>query len=388
MAEATAMRDQIVAWRRDLHQHPELAFQEVRTAELVAAVLRNLGLEVQTGVGRTGVVAVLEGDTDGPTVLVRCDMDALPITEENVIPYTSQNRGVMHACGHDGHTAIGLAVASLMQAKRTQLRGRLKFVFQPAEEIAEGARAMIADGVLGDPQPTVALGLHLWNSVPLGTVGLTPGPSMAGADVFEIIIHGKGGHGASPHETHDPLLAAAQVVTALQSIVSRNVSPLDTAVVSVTSFHAGTASNIIPPEARLLGTIRTYTEDVYSVVASHLQTITRGVAGALGCTAEIQISRLTPPLYNDPAVTRIVSEAVAPIVHPENILPNVRTMGAEDMAVFLQHIPGCFMFVGSANAERQLDYPHHHPRFDFDEAVLPLGTALLASAIAAYVIPG
>ncbi|MBN2472260.1 MAG: amidohydrolase [Anaerolineae bacterium] len=388
MAEATSMRDQIIAWRRDFHQHPEMAFEEKRTAALVAAELRDLGLEVQTGIGKTGVVAVLEGATNGPTVLVRCDMDALPITEENVVPYASQNNGVMHACGHDGHTAIGLAVAHLMHARRSQIQGRLKFVFQPAEEIAEGASAMIADGALENPKPDVALGLHLWNSVPVGKVGLTPGPSMAGADTFEIIIRGKGGHGASPHETRDPLLAAAQVVSALQSIVSRNVNPLETAVVSVTSFHSGTASNVIPPQAQLLGTIRTYTEEMHALVTTRLKTITTGIAEALGCSAEIRIDRDAPPLYNDPTVTQAVAAAISPIVRPEHILPNERTMGAEDMAVFLQHIPGCFMFVGSANAEQQLDYPHHHPRFDFDEAALPLGAALLASAIAAYVIPG
>ncbi len=387
LAEANAIRDQIVAWRRELHQHPEMAFQEIRTAQLVASVLSALGLEVQTDIGKTGVVGLLEGAAAGPTVLVRCDMDALPITEENAAPYSSHNPGVMHACGHDGHTAIGLAVASLMQARRDQIKGRLKFVFQPAEEVAAGANAMIADGVLLDPKPDVALGLHLWNSLPLGMVGLTAGPTMAGANIFEITIHGKGGHGASPHETHDPLLAAAQVVTALQSIVSRNVDPLDTAVVSVTSFHAGTANNIIPPEAHLLGTIRTYTEETYALVAARLEAITTGIAEALGCTAEITITRLTPPLYNDPGVTHVVSQAIAPFVAAENILVDERTMGAEDMAVFLQHTPGCFLFVGSANPARQLDYPHHHPRFDFDEAALPLGTALLASAIAAYVMP-
>lgn len=388
LGDATQMKGEMVAWRRDFHRHPEIAFQEHRTSAVVARALSELGLEVQTGVGRTGVVGILEGSADGPTVLVRCDMDALPILEENAAEYASQSAGVMHACGHDGHTAIGLAVAHLLVAQRSRIQGKLKFVFQPAEEIAEGAQAMIEDGVLNDPVPDIALGLHLWNSLPLGQVGVASGPTMAGADIFEIVIHGKGGHGASPHETRDPLLAATELVNALQSIVSRNVDPLDSAVISVTSFNAGTAYNIIPPEARLRGTIRTYTEEVHNLIAGRLRQLTHGIAEAMGCTAEMSITRLTPPLYNDPGVTQVVSQAIAPYVEPKDLLPSVRTMGAEDMAVFLEHIPGCFLFVGSANAERQLNFPHHHPMFDFDEAALPLGAAMLASAIAAYVLPG
>lgn len=388
LSESTSIREQIVAWRRDLHRHPEMAFQEKRTAQIVADELRNLGIEVQTGIGKTGVVGILEGAADGPTVLVRCDMDALPIVEENAADYTSTVPGVMHACGHDGHTAIGMAVATLLTSVRSRIQGKIKFVFQPAEEIAEGAGAMIADGVLVDPRPDIALGIHLWNSLPIGQVGITAGPIMAGADIFEIVIRGKGGHGASPHETRDPLLAATTVTNALQSIVSRNVDPLDSAVLSVTSINAGTAFNIIPPEARLKGTIRTYSNHVHDLTVSRLRELTVGIATAMGCEAEISTTRLTPPLVNDPDVTRTVSRAIAPFIEPSNLVPNVRTMGAEDMAIFLAEVPGCFLLVGSANTENHLNYPHHHPKFDFDEAALPLGTAMLASAVAAYVIPG
>lgn len=388
LTESTAMRDQLVDWRRDLHRHPEMAFEETRTAQIVADTLRQLGLVVQSGIGKTGVVGTLVGAADGPTVLVRCDMDALPISEDNTASYASAVPGVMHACGHDGHTAIGLGVATLLAAVRSRIRGQVRFVFQPAEEIAEGANAMIADGVLDAPRPDIALGLHLWNSLPLGQVGITPGPIMAGADIFEIVIRGKGGHGASPHETRDPLLAATQVINALQSVVSRNVDPLDSAVLSVTSMMAGTAFNIIPPDARLKGTIRTYSETVHALTASRLRELTVGIAAAMGCEAEISITRLTPPLVNDLEVTRTVTQAIAPFIEPSKITPNVRTMGAEDMAIFLNEIPGCFLLVGSANAENQLNYPHHHPKFDFDEAILPLGAAILASAVAAYVIPG
>jgi len=386
--DATAMTDQIVAWRRDLHQHPELAFQETRTASIVAQELQTLGLEVQSGVGQTGVVGILGGISDGPTVLLRFDMDALPITEENETEYVSKNKGVMHACGHDGHTAIGLAVAHLLNRYRGRLHGQVKLIFQPAEEIAQGAQAMIEDGVLDDPVPDVALGLHLWNAIPVGQVGITRGTMMAGADIFEITIQGKGGHGAAPHQTRDPLLAAAHVVNALQSVVSRNIDPLDSAVLSVTSLNAGTAFNVIPPAAHLKGTLRTYKHSVRTVAASRLVEIVEGISHALGCESKLDITPLTPPLVNDPEVTTLVSQAIAPYIEPNALLPDLRTMGAEDMAIFLDRIPGCFILVGSANDRRNLNYPHHHPRFDFDEAALPLGAAILASAVAAYVIPG
>ncbi|NPV67999.1 MAG: amidohydrolase [Anaerolineae bacterium] len=385
---AQRLAPQLIDWRRELHRHPELAFMETRTASMVANQLHQLGLEVQTGVGKTGVVALLDGASDGPTVLLRFDMDALPIREENQVPYASVNPGVMHACGHDGHTAIGLAVAHLLSDQRNRIHGRVKFVFQPAEEIAEGAQAMIQDGVLQNPEPEIALGLHLWNTLPVGQVGIMPGPVMAGADIFDLIIRGAGGHGASPHETRDPLLAGAHIVTALQSVISRNVNPLDSAVLSVTSFTAGTASNIIPSEVSLKGTIRTYTDAVHDLTIRRLKQVTEGIAQAMGCVAEVTVTSLTPPLVNHLEVTQVVQQAIAPYTDPENLLPDIRTMGAEDMAIFLNRIPGCFFFVGSANSQHNLAYPHHHPRFDFDEAALPLAAAMLASAAAAYVLPG
>ncbi len=388
LRDATELTDQMVIWRRDLHRHPELAFEETRTAGIIAAELQRLGLDVQTGVGKTGVVAHLSGASEGPTVLVRFDMDALPITEENDTDYVSTTPGVMHACGHDGHTAIGLAVARLLTRQRSRIAGTVKLVFQPAEEIARGAQAMIDDGVLRDPKPDVALGLHLWNAMPVGQVGLTAGPMMAGADSFEITIRGQGGHGASPHETRDPLLAATHVVNALQSVVSRNINPLDSAVLSVTSFHAGTTMNVIPAEAYLQGTIRSSTAAVHEVAVSRLRQVTEGIASALGCEATVSSQQLTPPLVNDPEVTAVVSQAIAPYVEPNNVLPDLRTMGAEDMAIFLDEVPGCYFMVGSANPKRGLTFLHHHPRFDFDEAALPLGAAMLASAVAGYVIPG
>ena len=242
--EANELAAQLVAWRRDLHMHPELGFQEVRTAGVVARHLQELGLEVTTGVGKTGVVALVEADSlaaDAPTVLLRFDMDALPIVEESGAPYASQNPGVMHACGHDGHTAIGMGVATLLSRHRNQLPGRVKLVFQPAEEGLGGARAMVADGVMDAPAPAASFGLHLWSQLPLGSVVVQPGPLWAAADIVNVTVHGLSGHGAMPHETIDATLVAAQIVVAWQSIVARSVDPAQAAVISVGTFQSGTA---------------------------------------------------------------------------------------------------------------------------------------------------
>lgn len=245
--------------RRDFHMHPELGFQEVRTGGIVAKELESLGIEVTKGIGKTGVVGLLEGEKPGPMLLLRFDMDALPILEDTGAEYGSQNPGVMHACGHDGHTAIGLTVAKILHAHRDQLNGTIKFCFQPSEEGTNGeevggAEMMIRDGVLGGPKVDSALALHIWNEQPLGWLGIGGGPMMAGADIFNVKVTGKGGHGAIPHAAVDPIVASAQIITALQTIVSRNVSPLETAVVSVTNVHSGTAFNVIPQEATLEGT--------------------------------------------------------------------------------------------------------------------------------------
>lgn len=387
-AEAVRLRDTLIARRRDLHRHPELAFEEVRTAGIVAETLRGFGMEVQTGIGKTGVVGILEGAYEGPTVLVRADMDALPILEENVVEYVSITPGKMHACGHDGHVTIALGVAELMTQLREQIHGRIKFVFQPAEEIANGADSMVRDGVLRDPRPDVTLGLHLWNYLPLGQVGVADGPVMAGASDFNIIVRGVGGHAGTPHVTVDPLLCAAQVVTALQSIVSRNVSPLDTAVVSVTRFHAGTANNIIPQTAELTGTFRTLRREVRDYIAERIRTITESLCAGMGCTAEIEINHYTIPVVNDRHVAEQVRTAFRAVVEDSAFILDERTMAAEDVSAMMDDIPGMYFFVGCANSARGLDFGHHHPRFDFDEDALPLGVALLSSAVASYLLRG
>lgn len=376
-----------IALRRDLHQHPELGFDLPRTAGVVADWLRALGLEVQTGVGRSGVIGLLEGAVDGPTVLVRADMDALPIQEENAAPYASQTPGVMHACGHDGHTTIALAVAELLSERRTQLAGRVKFVFQPAEEIGRGAQAMIEDGALLNPAPDICLGLHLWNEMPVGIIALVDGPMMAAAGDITITVRGRGGHGALPHETRDPIVAACQIVTALQTIVSRDVRPTDVAVISITEFKAGDSFNVIPEMAQLRGTIRAFRPEVIELLGKRARAIAEGVSSALGCQASVHVEQLTLPVVNDAGVNARLRPLFQQVAPDAQIIGDVKTMAAEDMSYFLNAVPGTFFFVGSANPDRGLDFPHHHPRFDFDEAALLLAIELLAEATASYVLP-
>ncbi len=379
--EAQSLLEYTRALRRDFHRHPELGFQEHRTAGIVARTLRQWGLDVQEGVGKTGVVAWLKGEHPGPTVLVRADMDALPIQEENETDYASQNPGVMHACGHDAHTAMLLTVARILSAHPEVVHGTVKFVFQPAEEGMGGAERMIEDGVLEGVD--YALAMHVWNERPVGWLGIVPGPAMAAAERFHVRVIGKGGHAAHPDFTEDPVATAAQVVSALQTVVSRHVDPLKAAVVSVTMLQAGTAFNIVPPEAHLEGTIRTFEPEVTREVEMRFRRIVHGVAQGMGCRAEITLDDLTPAVINDPEVTEVVRQTAADLFPEAQIDTTHRTMGSEDMAFMMYDIPGCYFFVGSANAAKGLDAPHHHPRFDIDEDVLPIGVALMAASIAA-----
>jgi amidohydrolase len=370
------------ALRRDFHRHPELGFQEVRTAGIVAQELNQLGLEVSTGVGKTGVVALLEGDQPGPVVLMRVDMDALPIQEETGAEYASTVNGVMHACGHDGHTAIGLTVARMLQQHRQSLKGSVKLVFQPAEEGLGGAEAMLNDGVMTNPSPDAALSVHLWNEKPVGWIGVTPGPVMAAADIFRIRLRGKGGHGAQPHFTADPVIAAAQIICALQTVVSRNVPPLEAAVLSVTTLRAGETFNVIPDKADLEGTIRTFKSEIRQGVIERFNQIVGGVANALNCQAEIELQSITPAVINDPKLTALVQEVCGNVLPNSKVDSSTLTMGSEDMAFMMQDIPGCYILVGSSNPAKGFDAAHHHPRFDVDEESMTHAAALMAAAAA------
>ena len=379
LKQALSLFDYTRDMRRDLHQHPELGFQEIRTAGVVARELQALGLEVRSGVAETGVVALIEGARPGPVVLLRADMDALPISEENTAPYASENTGVMHACGHDGHTAILLTAAHMLHQVRSDFGGVVKLVFQPAEEGLGGAQRMIAAGVLEGPKPDYALALHLWNEQPIGWAALTPGPLMAGGEIFTVKITGRGGHGGLPHQTIDPVVAAANVISALQTITSRNVSPLEGAVISVTAVRGGEAFNVIPQLVELRGTVRTFDDDVRSIVLARFGEVVSQVSGALGCQAEVSFTQVAPPVVNDAGIAHKISGVARQILPDMNQDNTHRVMVSEDMGYMLERVPGCFMLIGSANREKGLSFSHHHPRFDFDEQILPQAAALLAA---------
>ena len=378
LEQALEIKEKTIAIRRDLHRHPELGFEEIRTSQIVAKTLEDLGIKVTTGLAKTGVVGLLRGLADSPVLLLRFDMDALPIHEETDAEYASINPGKMHACGHDSHVAVGLSVAQLLAGKRDELPGTIKFVFQPAEEGGGGAEKMVEAGVLENPRPDYSLGMHVWNDQPVGWYGLTKGPSMAGAEIFSVRITGKGGHGASPHLTVDPIIATTQIINALQTITSRNIHPLDSAVVSVCEIRAGSAFNIIPPDAMFTGTIRTFKPEVYEKVKTRLINIINKIAESMDCQAEIHMKRITFPVINDLALVSLMSKVVSEI-DPEGKIDHAhQTMGSEDFSFMMQDIPGCFLFVGSANPEKGLDYGHHHPKFDIDEACLPYAAAIMA----------
>lgn len=383
-SQAQELSDYTRRMRRDFHRHPELGFKEIRTAGIVAKELNGLGLEVTTGIAETGVVALLEGQGEGPVVLLRFDMDALPIQEETGAEFASQTPGVMHACGHDGHTAIGLTVARILQAHRDHLNGKVKFVFQPAEEGLGGAQRMVEAGVLDQPKPDVALAMHVWNDKPLGWIGISPGPIMAAADTFKVEITGKGGHGASPHQTIDPVTTASQMIVALQQVISRNVNPLESAVVSVTAMKSGEAFNVIPSSAELKGTIRTFQPDVRRLVHERLRRIVTHVAQAFDCRVEVDVAMITPAVVNDAGVARTLQTLTQRIAPDLDLNSDFRTMGSEDMAFFMEDIPGCYLFVGSANSAEGLDAGHHNPKFNFDENVMLHSVGLMAAAAASY----
>ena len=387
MAEAETLRDELIDRRRDFHRHPELAYQEHRTAGIVADALNNLGLEVQTGVGKTGVIGILEGAQDGPTILYRADMDALPIQEENQAEYASQAAGVMHACGHDGHTAIALGIAKLLNNHREQLGGRVKFVFQPAEEVGSGASAMIDDGALEAPAPDRTLGIHLWNDLEVGKVSVVDGPTMSGAGVFEITVTGKGGHGAMPHQTADPIVCSAQIIVALQSIVSRNIDPLDTVVLTIGTLNGGSARNIIPQTVSFSGSYRLFREETRETIKSRIYDIATSLAQGMACRADVNFGLGIGAIVNDAEVAAHARSVFAGLGDTIDVVRQP-WMASEDVGLFMQRNPSAYLLVGSANHERELDFPHHHPRFDIDEDVLPLGVGMMSALIADYLGAG
>ena len=378
--EVAAINEQLIAWRRDFHRHPEVGLDLPRSARIITQTLRDLGYIVETGIAQSGVVGLLENG-DGPVVMVRADMDALPIQEENDVPYVSETAGKMHACGHDAHMAIGLGVARLMAETRERWQGTLKMVFQPGEEGDNGAHIMVEEGVLKDPRPDAVLALHVWNDARTGHVAATPGPVMAAAESWEATLRGKGGHAAVPEETVDPVVTAALTINAMQTIVSRNVGAEETAVVTVGKLTAGDTFNVIPDVARLQGTVRTFDPDVREVVLRRLREVIEGTAAMMGATGELTLHSIAPAVINDDEVTTVVQEAVRAVLGEEELEVGVRTMGSEDAAFFLQEVPGCYFFVGSTSPDAESHVPHHNPKFDIDEDALPIGVGVMLNAL-------
>jgi amidohydrolase len=379
LQEAGALAPRVVAWRRHLHRHPEVAFQEVATSQFIHDVLAAIpGLRVSRPTA-TSVVADLRGEHPGPTIAVRADIDALPITEENAVEYRSTVTGTMHACGHDGHTAIVLGLATLLARHRELLAGSVRFVFQHAEELSPGgAEELVQRGVMDGVDQVI--GLHLWSPVPVGRIGIVSGPAMAAPDTFECHIVGRGGHAAVPQETIDPIAIGAQVVTALQQVVSRQVDPLDPVVVSVTQFVAGTAFNVIPNSAYLAGTVRTFSAALRTTVPQQMERLIAGITQAFGATYDFTYERGYRPVVNDPALSARLSGVVTRTFGDDTLLPLRPTMGGEDFSAYQQRAPGVFAFVGAGNEQAGITYPHHHPRFDIDERALDIGLHYLTAA--------
>jgi amidohydrolase len=325
-SDTRAAAADLVAIRRDIHQHPEPGFQEKRTSALIEQTLKRLGIETKRMCG-TGVVGLLRGGKPGPTMLMRADMDALPVTEENDVPYRSRSNGFMHACGHDAHVAMGLTAAKLLAKRRASLAGCIKFMFQPAEEGPGGAKPLIEAGILKRPTVDMAFAMHVWNELPVGKIGVRPGPVFASADEWKVTIHGRGGHGAAPHQTIDPVVVAAHVVVALQTIVSRKVDPLKSAVVTVGKIQGGTRQNIIPDRAELFGTVRALEEGVRVLVKRELERVAKGVAASLGAKATLEYTFGYPATVNDGGATEIARLAAAEVVGGRNAVQHAISMG-------------------------------------------------------------
>jgi amidohydrolase len=365
--------DRIIATRRDLHRIPEIAFTEWKTSAYITDYLKKEGFEVTTGIAKTGVVGLLRTGKPGPTLLIRADMDALPVTEETGLPFASEHEGRMHACGHDAHITMVLSAATAINKFKEQLTGNLKFLFQPAEESPGGAKPMIEEGVMEHPHVDYAVGCHVWPLLPQGQIGVKAGPIMAAADQFDIKILGKGGHGAMPHLCVDALEIGTQVVNALQRIVSRHTNPLESAVLSVCRFQSGTAFNVIPGEAILSGTTRTFNKAIWESWEERIHRILRGICESMGADYEFTFTPYYPPTINHPEIAQLVGRCAAEAVGAENVVEPEPSMGAEDMAFYLERCKGCFFFLGVGREE---SYPIHHPKFDFDENVLLTGAEI------------
>ncbi len=401
MVTVTRLHDEIdeilpglIADRRYLHENPELGCEELVTSAFVIDRLRALGVEdIRSEINITGVTGLIRGTATGDgsdrVVLVRADMDALPIHEENDVEYRSQIDGKMHACGHDAHTAILLGLARTLANRRDEFSGTVKLLFQPSEERGPGgAKMMIEAGVLEDPHVDACFALHMAQDAPIGTIVVKDGALLAASDRFSIEIQGKGGHAAHPDKTVDPVVVGAHVITALQSIVSRNVDPIEPAVVTVGSLHAGHAANVIPDTAQILGTVRTLNPDVQALIVKRIEEIATGVCEAMGATATFDYTFGVPATINDPGAVALVRVAATEVVGEDKLITPNPSMGGEDFSFFLIERPGAMFMVGSNNPERGLTWGHHHPRFDIDEESLAIGLKTMTLTVLTYLERG
>ncbi|MEW6376400.1 MAG: amidohydrolase [Thermodesulfobacteriota bacterium] len=383
LSKAGGLRQKIVDLRRDFHQHPELGLQEFNTTKKVVEILKGLGIETKILVNGTGVRGYLKGSKPGRTIALRADMDALPIQEETGLAYKSQNDGVMHACGHDAHTAMLLGAAMILSESKKDLTGNIIFIFQPAEETGAGAKVMIEEGVLEGVDCIFAL--HVYSSLSFGTLGYKPGPFLAAGDFFDVKIVGKGGHGGLPHLAVDPIAITANAITALQTIVSREVDPLESAVVSVCKMEAGRgAYNIIPDSATFGGTIRSHNPDLRDYLPKRVKEILDGVTSSMRGSYEFNLMSTFPPTINDDEVTTFVVELARDMLGEKKVSQMKPLMGSEDFSHYLQKIPGTFVFLGVESKEKGIIYPQHHPKYDIDEDILPIGTALNVAVALEY----
>ena len=378
------MKDWLIETRRTIHMNPELGFEEVETSKLVAGYLEKFGLQVKTGMAKTGVIGLLKGEKPGKTVAIRADMDALPMEEANEIPYRSRVKGKMHACGHDAHVTILLGVARLFSSMRGRVRGNIKWIFQPAEEGGGGGRVLTEEGVLENPKVDAIFGAHLFPDLKVGRVGIHEKEGLAATDRFIIKMIGRGAHGAYPHLSRDPILAVGELIGQIHTIVSRSINPLDSAVITIGKVSGGTAFNIIPDEAEILGTVRSLSQKVREELKSRMEEVTQGVAKSFGMDYHFDFQWGYPALINDPDMSRLVAAACAKGIGKEKVEFIRPSMGGEDFAYYLEKVPGSFFRLGCRNEEKGIVNPFHSSRFNIDEDVLPFGVEMFARIIDEY----
>ena len=372
--EIKQFHDEMTEWRRDIHQHPELKFEEIRTADLVAARLEEFGIEIHRGLAKTGVVGTIRNG-DGPSIGLRADMDALPLEEKNTFKHASSNPGKMHACGHDGHTAMLLGAAKHLAASKN-FKGTVNFIFQPAEEGGGGGELMIKEGLFEKFPVDSVYGLHNWPGMPAGTFGVASGPIMAAADMFDLTINGRGGHAALPDQCIDPIVVASQVVSALQTIPSRNTHPVDSVVISVTQIHAGDAYNVIPDSVRMHGTVRTFQQETRDKMPSSMLRVAEGVCAAYGATCELNYMSGYPATVNSVQEADISAKAVVDLLGEDKIIRNpTPSMGAEDFSYMLEARPGCYVWLGIGPGKGEAGCMLHSSSYDFNDDVLPTGAS-------------